>query len=319
MMLELSPLRVGGKLPAHVLNIAHRGARAFAPENTLIAFEKAKIFGCQMFELDVHMSRDGELIVHHDDQLTRCTDAKTKFPGRSTYYVSDFTYDELCMLDAGSWYVEQLSIPASQRQTFLQTLTDEELEQFVSPQEQEIYASGEIRLPSLKQALELAQHAEMMVNIELKTLPRMYPELAEHVVALVESLGFDRQVLISSFDHEQLLRVRRQTNIIAVGVLTSDRLASPGAYLQLLDADAYNPGCYDDYDSMGFNSVTGKLDPCGIINTRAFGRGVNVWTCNNKDKMQQLIAAGVTGLISDFPNRVRDVLWAHSSKDPKTP
>jgi glycerophosphoryl diester phosphodiesterase len=115
---ELSPLRVGGKQPPGVLNVAHRGGRAFAPENTLAAFEKAKTFGCPMFEMDVHMSKDGELVVHHDDQLTRCTDVKARFPGRSAYYVSDFTYDELCMLDAGSWYVEQLSLSANRRQAF---------------------------------------------------------------------------------------------------------------------------------------------------------------------------------------------------------
>ena len=105
--------------PAGVLNIAHRGARAFAPENTLAAFEKSKTFGCQMFEMDVRLSKDGELVVYHDEQLTRCTDIKAKFPGRSSYYVRDFTYDELRTLDAGSWYIEQLLLPGSQRQEFL--------------------------------------------------------------------------------------------------------------------------------------------------------------------------------------------------------
>ncbi|HEY5140703.1 MAG TPA: glycerophosphodiester phosphodiesterase family protein, partial [Methylococcales bacterium] len=246
---ELSPLRVGAKLSPQILNIAHRGARAFAPENTMPSFEKAKIFGCQMFELDVHMSKDGELVVHHDDNLTRCTDVETKFPGRSTYYVSDFTYDELLRLDAGSWYVQQLLLPPTQRQFFLQTLTDEETAQFVSHQDRELYASGDIKLPTLRQTLELAQANDMMVNIEIKTIPRMYPGLIEAVLQLVGAMGLDRRVLISSFDHEQLVEVRRLNNIIATGALTSDRLAKPGDYLQLLDADAYNPGCYDDYDS----------------------------------------------------------------------
>lgn len=317
MAFELNPLRMGAKRLGGILNIAHRGARAFAPENTLTAFAKAKTFGCQMFELDVHMTKDGQLIVHHDDQLTRCTDAEVRFPNRNSYYVSDFAYDELCTLDAGSWYVEQLSLPRTERQSFLQTLTDEELDQFVRPEDREFYASGEIKLPTLEQTLELAQRFDMMVNIELKTLPRMYPGLADAVVTLIESLGMDQCVLISSFDHEQLIRVRRRTNIIATGVLTSDRLAKPGEYLQLLDADAYNPGCYGDYDSMGFNSVSGELDPSGIINARAFSRGVNVWTCNDKDEMRQLIAAGVTGLISDFPNRVRDALEEQYSTIPE--
>jgi glycerophosphoryl diester phosphodiesterase len=310
--LELNPLRVGGKLPLQILNIAHRGARAFAPENTLPAFEKAKTFGCQMFELDVHMSKDGELVVYHDDELTRCTDVEAKFPGRSSHYVSDFTYDELLKLDAGSWYAEQLLLPPPQRQFFLQTLTDEETTQFVSPEDRELYASGDIKLPTLRQALEVAVATDMMINIEIKSIPRMYSGLTEAVVQLVEAMGLDRRILISSFDHEQLVEVRRLSNIIATGVLTSDRLAKPGDYLQLLDSDAYNPGCYGDYDSMGFGSVSRKLDPRGIMNVRAAGRGVNVWTCNDKHQMRELIAAGVTGLITDFPNRVRDVCAANS-------
>ena len=305
---ELNPLRIGGKGSPQTLNIAHRGARAFAPENTLPAFEKAKIFGCPMFEMDVHMSKDGVLVVHHDDELTRCTDVEAKFPGRSTYYVSDFIYEELRRLDAGSWYVEQLLLPPTQRESFLQTLTDEEIAQFVSTQDREFYASGEIKLPTLRQALEVALATDMMVNIELKTIPRMYSGLTAAVVHLLKTMRLEHRVLISSFDHEQLVKVRRLSDVIATGVLTSDRLAKPGDYLQLLDADAYNPGCYGDYDSMGFGSVSRKLDPVGIMNAREAGRGVNVWTCNDKYQMQELVAAGVTGLITDFPNRFRDVM-----------
>lgn len=294
--------------PSGILNIAHRGARAFAPENTLSAFEKSKTFGCQMFEIDVRMSKDGELVIHHDEQLTRCTDVKAKFPGRSSYCVSDFTYAELRVLDAGSWYVEQLSLPSAQRQEFLQGLLDEELAQFVSPQDYALYASGAIKLPTLKETLEFARDADLMVNIELKTQTLMDSGLANAVVKLVEFMGFDHRVLISSFEHEQLVKVRQLTKNIAIGVLSSDRIPNPGEYLQLLDADAYNLGCYRDYEAMGFNSLDGKQYLSEINTVRKSGCSVNVWTCNDKEEMRQLIAAGVTGIISDYPNRVRDVL-----------
>ena len=126
-MLNLYPLRRPGKRSIAVLNIAHRGARAFAPENTLAAFAKAKTFGCRMFELDVRLSLDGELMVHHDDQLLRCTDVQAKFPDRNRYDIWDFTCDELSRLDAGRWYIAQLLLPGPQRQAFLQTLTEDEL------------------------------------------------------------------------------------------------------------------------------------------------------------------------------------------------
>ena len=303
-MLNLYSHRMPAITPAGVLNIAHRGARAFAPENTLAAFRKAKRLGCQMFEIDVRMSRDGELIVHHDEQLTRCTDVKAKFPGRGNYYVSNFTYDELSILDAGSWYIEQLSLPCSQRQEFLQTLTDEELARFVSPKERETYASGDIRLPTLKQTLAFARRAGMMVNIELKAQANTGPELADAVVKLVEFMSLDHHVLISSFDHDLLVNVRGLTKTIATGILTDNRIENLNDYLQSLDADAYHPNCYSEGDSMGAR----KLNLDEIASIRESGRYVNVWTCNNKNDMRQLIAAGVTGLISDFPNRVRAVL-----------
>lgn len=303
-MLKIGSLRMPGNSPTRILNIAHRGARAFAPENTLAAFKKAKRLGCQMFEMDVRFSKDGELVVYHDEQLTRCTDVMAKFPDRNTYFVWDFTFDELNILDAGSWYIEQLALPFSQRQEFLQTLSDVEMARFVSAKDLELYASGAIRLPTLRQTLKFVRQADMMVNIELKTRPDMGSELAEAVVDLVEFMRLDNQVLISSFDHEQLVKVRQLTKSIAIGILTSDRLDNLTEYLQMLDADAYHPSCYRECDSKG----TRKLELYGISHVRESGRSVNVWTCNNKDDMRKLIAAGVTGLISDFPNRVRDVL-----------
>jgi glycerophosphoryl diester phosphodiesterase len=307
----VNPLRATGALPSSVFNIAHRGARAFAPENTLAAFAKAQALGCPMFEIDVHRSSDGELIVHHDDTLVRCTDVETKFAGRSPYFVSDFALEELATLDAGSWYVEQLGLRPDARQPFLRTLSDAEIAEFVSAKDRELYRSGAITLPTLRATLELAKSAGMMVNIELKSLPRMYPELAEDAVRLVRAMDMEPRVLISSFDHEQLLVVRRLSEVIATGALTDDRLARPADYLRLIDADAYNPGCYGNHDSLGFGSVAGKLDPRGIHDVRRAGRGVNAWICNDKDQMRQLIEAGVTGLISDFPNRVREVLAGH--------
>jgi hypothetical protein len=143
-----------------------------------------------------------------------------------------------------------------------------------------------------------------MVNIELKKQPDMTTELADAVVKLVEFMRLDHHVLISSFDHDQLVKVRELTKTIATGILTDDRIDNLNEYLQLLDADAYHPNCYSESDSMG----TRELNLYGITTIRESGRYVNVWTCNNKDDMRQLIAAGVTGLISDFPNRVRDVL-----------
>ena len=308
-----SPLRRGGRRPAPVLNIAHRGARAFAPENTLEAFEKAARFGCHVIELDVHLSSDGELIVVHDDDLARCSNVRDLFPGRAPWFVSDFTADEIATLDAGSWYVAELRKPAGQRQPFLRSLTVEERRAHISKDDLARYASGNVRHPRLRQALELARRLGLLVNVEIKALPRLYPGIADRVVGLIKDLRMERAVIVSSFDHQQLAQVRRRSKSIATAVLTSDRLHNPAHYVRyLLDGDAYNPGCYGPYDSLGLGSVAGTIDRPGIRSLLAVGLGVNAWTENDPARMKALIEAGVTGIFTDYPNRLQDVLAAHT-------
>ncbi|MEC4749484.1 glycerophosphodiester phosphodiesterase family protein [Methylomicrobium sp. Wu6] len=292
------------KLRDRILNIAHRGARAFAPENTLEAFAKAHTIGCDMIELDVHLSADNEIIVHHDDNLLRCTDVKDKFPDRPSYFISDFYFEELNQLDAGSWFARELALPAESRQGFLQSLTPEEFARYISPQDLARYASGTINVPTLGQTLELSRNLGLWVNIELKMLPRMYPGLTDAVLDLVDEMGLQTDVLISSFDHEQLRRVRQRSPAVQTAVLTNERLALPGEYLQRIGADAFHPGT----EPLGLHSLTRTLDAGAVSAVRKLDKRVNVWTCNDKDEMRQLIAAGVTGLISDYPNRVREVL-----------
>jgi glycerophosphoryl diester phosphodiesterase len=86
---------------AVVLSIAHRGASAYAPENTRAAFELAITMGADMIETDAQVTRDGALVLIHDDRVDRTTDGSG--------LVADFTLDELRQLDAGSWFGEEFS------------------------------------------------------------------------------------------------------------------------------------------------------------------------------------------------------------------
>lgn len=76
--------------------IAHRGAQSLAPENTLAAFRKAHELGAQAIELDVHMSKDGVLVVHHDYSLGK--------PDDGTGLISDTSLETIKQADAGSWF-----------------------------------------------------------------------------------------------------------------------------------------------------------------------------------------------------------------------
>lgn len=78
--------------------IGHRGAKAYAPENTLSSIHAAADLGCEWVEVDVKLTKDSEAIIFHDEELERCTGAQG--------LVKDFTLKELKELDAGSWYGE---------------------------------------------------------------------------------------------------------------------------------------------------------------------------------------------------------------------
>jgi glycerophosphoryl diester phosphodiesterase len=215
-----------------ILNIAHRGARAFAPENTIEAIDKAAQLGADMVEIDVHLSRDGHLVVTHDLD-------------------DDLTLAEIQKRDP--------------------------------------------RIPTLVECLARAQNLSLLVNVEIKNLPRRYPHIEEMVVAAIERLDAVRHVIVSSFDHESLAVVRQLHDTIATAALTQDRLYQPAEYLTRLDADAFHPGGY-------------VPDRETVRAIRAGGRGVNVWTENDPERMRRLIAAGVTGIITDYPDRLRDLL-----------
>ena len=82
-----------------VLNIAHRGAAGYCPENTMIAFKRSIELGATAIETDVQMTADGHLVLIHDELLKRTTG--------SPKLVKDVTLAELQQLDAGSWFDPQ--------------------------------------------------------------------------------------------------------------------------------------------------------------------------------------------------------------------
>lgn len=78
------------------IKIGHRGASGYCPENTMASYQKAIDLGVDFIEIDIHMSKDGKLIVHHDPQLDRTTNGKG--------LLKDYTSEQLMKMDAGSWF-----------------------------------------------------------------------------------------------------------------------------------------------------------------------------------------------------------------------
>jgi glycerophosphoryl diester phosphodiesterase len=93
------------------INVAHRGASAYAPEHTREAYELAIRMGADFVEQDLGVTKDGVLVCLHDASLERTTNVRDVFPDRATrsglvrrWYLADFTLDEIRQLDAGSWF-----------------------------------------------------------------------------------------------------------------------------------------------------------------------------------------------------------------------
>jgi glycerophosphoryl diester phosphodiesterase len=292
-----------------VLTIGHRGARAFAPENTLAAIEKAFDMGADMVEVDVHLSTDDELIVVHDADLTRCSDARARFPGRDSYLVDGFRAAEIAQLDAGTWFARAFeNARSADVPEPIGLLTPEERALIGAPDLRR-YASGHVHPPSLSQCLEIARAATRQVNVEIKAAPGPYPGIAARIARLVERMEMEDAVIVSSFDHEQLAQMRAANSRIAVGVLTRDGLRDPAAYLSRLDADAYHPGC-ERGDGTINATTNGGPDEEAIRRLHERGYVVHVWTVNDPAQIRALAAAGVDGIVTDFPNRVRSAAAA---------
>ena len=297
---QSNPYLRGAGRRAPFLPIGHRGARGLAPENTVAGFELAIELGAAMVELDVALSRDGVPVVVHDSHLTRTTDAKVRFPERAPWDVLDFDAAELATLDASHWFTVA---PPWKDPVF-----PEERERYLTPFALARYAAGAYPVPTLAEVLDLLCGAGVDVDLELKAIPRRVPGLATRTLEVVRRGGHEARVLISSFDHDLLRAVKTEAPGIATGVLTTDRLAEPARYLvEIVDADVLLPCATAAHDCFGSTPPhPGELDDLSarVDALHAAGLMVFPWTVDRPEDVARLRAAGVDGIIADFPNRL---------------
>jgi len=175
-----------GKYP--IVVTAHRGFSGQAPENTLAAFRAAIDAGSDMIELDVHLTRDNEVVVIHDDTLERTTNGKGN--------VAEKPLAELMRLDAGAWFNPRF---AGER---IPTLA-EVLE----------VARNRIRIN-----IELKKG---------KNFPYTMEELADRTLAAVEKAGMSDQVLFSSFDPAAIDRIRAKNPLNPIALIVDKPWEKP--------------------------------------------------------------------------------------------
>ncbi|RZB20738.1 glycerophosphodiester phosphodiesterase [Streptomyces sp. F001] len=251
--------------------IAHRGASAQAPENTLAAVDKAAELGIQWVENDVQRTKDGELVVIHDDSLQRTTDVEEVFPDRAPWKVKDFTAAEIARLDAGSWFAPS-------------------------------YAGA--RVPTLKEYLRRVEHHHQKLLLEIKK-PELYPGIEQQTLKLLGNEGWlDRQhltgrLIVQSFSADSVRAVHELKPAVRTGFLGTPSMAEVSGYARFVDQ--INPS-YGTLSARYVSAVRGF--------TGAHGRPLEVftWTVDDAATARRVARYGVDGIITNKPDVVREAL-----------
>lgn len=202
--LHAGPRRAADPLPPRPWVIAHRGASAYAPENTVPAFGTAIAQEATFVEIDVQRTRDGVIVCLHDLTLDRTSDVAQRLPGRARqaaddkvprFWLEDFTYDEVRQLDAGRWFGADFA--GTRIPTFAETIA--------------------------------AVRGRTGLYIELKA-PERYPGIERQVLEALRTSGLDRPgadpstpIVVQSFTAESLQRFAALGSGLPIHLLFSAR------------------------------------------------------------------------------------------------
>ena len=251
------------------INIAHRGGAALYPENTLVAFDKAiSNHGCPMLETDVQLTADHEVVVFHDDTLDRTTDGTGK--------ISEYTWDALKRLDAGYHFKSR-------------------------PGALHDFRNQGIGIPTLRDTLRAFPQTRF--NIELKSTD---PVLVESTVRILRDEGATARVVVGS-EHDAVGEALVATYPEGSHFFPRDALV---AWVMAVHngrtPDSSGPYTVIDMPMtlQGYPLVT----PALVAEARRAGYWLNVWTIDDLADMQQLIALGVDGIMTDRPDRLATLI-----------
>ncbi|WP_297788593.1 glycerophosphodiester phosphodiesterase [uncultured Anaerococcus sp.] len=231
-----------------MLNIAHRGFKGSYPENTMLAFRKAVEVGADGVEFDVHLTKDGHLVIIHDENLIRTCGVDV--------LVKDLSLAELKKYDAAFAY--------------------------------EAYHE---EIPSLREYFAYAKDLDLVTNIEIKNGLYFYEGIEEKLYALIKEYSMEDKVIISSFNHQSILRMKELDDSLALAFLEESILVDPIGYLKDHAIKIYHP-------------IAQTFDKALVDKFHEEGITVNAWTSDKVPyNFKELNDIGFDAIISDYPDR----------------
>ena len=264
----------------------HRGCRGIMPENSIQAFEKALELGVKTLEMDVVISADGEVIVSHDPWISPefCLGPDNNpIVGDETDWpnIYQLTYEEILNFDCGSR--GNINFPDQNKQpAFKPRLVD-------------VFKMAEKYCKDNRRN-------EVYYNIELKSNPEWdskyhpdYYDFSDIVYKTIDAYVPWRRVNIQSFDHRILQYFHKMYPDVTLAVLEEfDQDVE-----RVIDLLGFIPDIYSPYFKL--------LKPKKVKWLHDNGMKVIVWTVNTTEDMEKMIAIGVDGIITDYPNLINDL------------
>jgi glycerophosphoryl diester phosphodiesterase len=265
-----SPLDSDFFSPPRPRLIAHRGASGEYPENTLLAFRAAAEAGAPYFELDVHMTRDGQIVVSHDPDLKRTCGLDAA--------IRDLDLAELKRADAGYAF---RSPDAGEPTNFP-------------------FRGRGIEIPTLAEVF--SAFADRRYVIEIK---QGEPGFAAALLEMIDRFGMRRRVLIAGEHQAPIDEIRALAPSIPTGfpyreIVDFMIALAPGAepYSPRGDALQIPP----EFESWRLAT------PESVAAAHRLGLEVHVWTVNAPAEMRAMLDLGVDGIITDYPARLLALL-----------
>ncbi len=260
--------------PGGFMVIAHRGGRSLGPENTLYTYRRAVDLGVDVLEIDVHLTRDNHLAVIHDKTVDRTTN------GSGT--VESYKLADLQKLDAAYRWSADGGNPFSLR------------------------GKG-IKIPSLPQVFKT--FPRMRINIEIKD-PK--PAAINSLCRTIQDHNMSQKVMIASFSAGALKKFRALCPAVATSAGASEAIWFYALQKMHMEA-AYSPDAQTLQvpENYGDLQVTNKrfVEAAHARNMR-----VQVWTINDIDSMKRLLGQGVDGIMTDYPQRLIEIIKANGSQ-----